>query len=137
MEKIAKIKSLQSTNIDSSFEEEISELNSELEKEKETETPKKYLEDFNLNEIYNFVDEIDKINTKDMNSIFKKEKIVLLLPNKDDNNECKEILDIYNKRSPFKSLKEPIKVSLIGKVFIYDFNDIIDIKSKDSNLSTS
>ena len=33
------------------------------------------MEDYNLNEIYNFVDELDKNEYKDMNEIFKKEKI--------------------------------------------------------------
>ena len=64
-----------------------------------------------------------------MNSIFKKEKIILL-PEKTDNNECKEILDIYNRRSPFKSLKEPIKISMKGKVFI---NDNIEYKTEDKD----
>ena len=74
MEKITKIKSLQSTSIDSSFEEEISEINSELQKETDSEKSKKYLEDLSLDEIYIFVDEIDKNNSKDLNSIFTKEK---------------------------------------------------------------
>ena len=43
MEKISKIKSLQSTSIDSSFEEEISEINTELKKEDESKKTKKYL----------------------------------------------------------------------------------------------
>ena len=129
MEKISKIKSLQSTSIDSSFEEEISEINTELKKEDESKKTKKYLEDYNLSEIYNFVNEIDESDTKDMNSIFKKEKIILL-PEKTDNNECKEILDIYNRRSPFKSLKEPIKISMKGKVFI---NDNIEYKTEDKD----
>ena len=127
MEKITKIKSLQSTSIDSSFEEEISEINSELQKETDSEKSKKYLEDLSLDEIYIFVDEIDKNNSKDLNSIFTKEKKNKSFPDKNDNknnNECKEILDIFNKRSPFKPLKEPIKVSLIGKVFINDANSI-------------
>ena len=127
MEKITKIKSLQSTSIDSSFEEEISEINSELQKETGSEKSKKYLEDLSLDEIYIFVDEIDKINSKDLNSIFTKEKKNKSFPDKNDNknnNECKEILDIFNKRSPFKPLKEPIKVSLMGKVFINDANSI-------------
>ena len=127
MEKLTKIKSLQSTSIDSSFEEEISEINSELQNEGESEKSKKYLEDFSLDEIYVFVEEIDKNNSKDLNSIFTKEKKNKLFPDKNDNknnNECKEILDIFNKRSPFKSLKEPIKVSLIGKVFINETNSI-------------
>ncbi len=127
MEKITKIKSLPSTSIDSSFEEEISEINSELQNEGESEKSKKYLEDFSLDEIYVFVEEIDKNNSKDLNSIFTKEKKNKLFPDKNDNknnNECKEILDIFNKRSPFKSLKEPIKVSLIGKVFINETNSI-------------
>ena len=127
MEKITKIKSLPSTSIDSSFEEEISEINSELQNEVESEKSKKYLEDFSLDEIYVFVEEIDKNNSKDLNSIFTKEKKNKLFPDKNDNknnNECKEILDIFNKRSPFKSLKEPIKVSLIGKVFINETNSI-------------
>ena len=127
MEKIKKITSLQSTSIDSSFEEEISEINSELQKEVESEKSKKYLEDCSLDEIYVFVDEIDKNNSKDLDSIFTKEKQNKLFPDKNDNknnNECKEILDIFNKRSPFKSLKEPIKVSLIGKVFINETNNI-------------
>ena len=131
MEKISKIKSLQSTSIDSSFEEEISEINTELKKEDESKKTKKYLEDYNLSEIYNFINEIDESDTKDMNSIFKKEKIILL-PEKTDNNECKEILDIYNRRSPFKSLKEPIKISMKGKVFINDNNDY-KTEDKDSN----
>ena len=129
MEKISKIKSLQSTSIDSSFEEEISEINTELKKEDESKKTKKYLEDYNLSEIYNFINEIDESDTKDMNSIFKKEKIILL-PEKTDNNECKEILDIYNRRSPFKSLKEPIKISMKGKVFI---NDNIEYKTEDKD----
>ena len=127
MEKITKIKSLPSTSIDSSFEEEISEINSELQNEVESEKSKKYLEDFSLDEIYVFVEEIDKNNSKDLNSIFTKEKKNKLFPDKNDNknnNECKELLDIFNKRSPFKSLKEPIKVSLIGKVFINETNSI-------------
>ena len=127
MEKITKIKSLPSTSIDSSFEEEISEINSELQNEGESKKSKKYLEDFSLDEIYVFVEEIDKNNSKDLNSIFTKEKKNKLFPDKNDNknnNECKEILDIFNKRSPFKSLKEPIKVSLIGKVFINETNSI-------------
>ena len=127
MEKITKIKSLQSTSIDSSFEEEVSEINSELQKETGSEKSKKYLEDLSLDEIYIFVDEIEKNNSKDLNSIFKKEKKNKSFPDKNDNknnNECKEILDIFNKRSPFKPLKEPIKVSLIGKVFINDANSI-------------
>ena len=127
MEKITKIKSLQSTSIDSSFEEEISEINSELQKETDSEKSKKYLEDLSLDEIYIFVDEIDKNNSKDLNSIFTKEKKNKSFPDKNDNknnNECKEILDIFNKRSPFKPLKEPIKVSLMGKVFINDANSI-------------
>ena len=127
MEKITKIKSFPSTSIDSSFEEEISEINSELQNEGESEKSKKYLEDFSLDEIYVFVEEIDKNNSKDLNSIFTKEKKNKLFPDKNDNknnNECKEILDIFNKRSPFKSLKEPIKVSLIGKVFINETNSI-------------
>ena len=127
MEKITKIKSLPSTSIDSSFEEEISEINSELQNEGESEKSKKYLEDFSLDEIYVFVEEIDKNNSKDLNSIFTKEKKNKLFPDKNDNknnNEYKEILDIFNKRSPFKSLKEPIKVSLIGKVFINETNSI-------------
>ena len=128
MEKLKKIKSLQSTSIDSSLEEEISEINTELQKEAEaeTKTSKKYLEDYSLDEIYFFVDEIDKNNSKDLNSIFTKEIKHRLFPDKNDNktnNECKEILDIFKKRSPFKSLKEPIKVSLIGKVFKNDTND--------------
>ena len=131
MEKISKIKSLQSTSIDSSFEEEISEINTELKKEDESKKTKKYLEDYNLSEIYNFINEIDESDTKDMNSIFKKEKIILL-PEKTDNNECKEILDIYNRRSPFKSLKEPIKISMKGKVFIND-NIVYKTEDKDSN----
>ena len=131
MEKISKIKSLQSTSIDSSFEEEISEINTELKKEDESKKTKKYLEDYNLSEIYTFINEIDESDTKDMNSIFKKEKIILL-PEKTDNNECKEILDIYNRRSPFKSLKEPIKISMKGKVFINDNTDY-KIEDKDSN----
>ena len=129
MEKISKIKSLQSTSIDSSFEEEISEINTELKKEDESKKTKKYLEDYNLSEIYNFINEIYESDTKDMNSIFKKEKIILL-PEKTDNNECKEILDIYNRRSPFKSLKEPIKISMKGKVFI---NDNIEYKTEDKD----
>ena len=127
MEKITKIKSLQSTSIDSSFEEEISEINSDLQKETCSEKSKKYLEDLSLDEIYIFVDEIDKNNSKDLNSIFTKEKKNKSFPDKNDNknnNECKEILDIFNKRSPFKPLKEPIKVSLMGKVFINDANSI-------------
>ena len=118
MEKITKIKSLQSTSIDSSFEEEISENNFESQKENESVKPKKYLEDYNLDEIYEFVEEIDKNESVDMNEIFKKEKGIKLLTDKTDDNGCQEIVDIFNKRSPFKSLKEPIKVSLIGKVFI-------------------
>ncbi len=127
MKKLTKIKSLQSTTIDSSFEEEISEINSELQKETGSEKSKKYLEDLSLDEIYIFVDEIDKNNSKDLNSIFTKEKKNKSFPDKNDNknnNECKEILDIFNKRSPFKPLKEPIKVSLMGKVFINDANSI-------------
>ena len=127
MEKITKIKSLPSTSIDSSFEEEISEINSELQNKGESEKSKKYLEDFSLDEIYVFVEEIDKNNSKDLNSIFTKEKKNKIFSDKNDNknnNECKEILDIFNKRSPFKSLKEPIKVSLIGKVFINETNSI-------------
>ena len=127
MEKITKIKSLQSTSIDYSFEEEVSEINSELQKETGSEKSKKYLEDLSLDEIYIFVDEIDKNNSKDLNSIFTKEKKNKSFPDKNDNknnNECKEILDIFNKRSPFKPLKEPIKVSLMGKVFINDANSI-------------
>ena len=120
MEKITKIKSLQSTSIDSSFEEEISENNYESQKENESVKPKKYLEDYNLDEIYEFVEEIDKNESVDMNEIFKKEKGIKLLTDKTDDNRCQEIVDIFNKRSPFKSLKEPIKVSLIGKVFIND-----------------
>ena len=128
MEKLTKIKSLQSTSIDSSFEEEISEINSEFQKGAESETSKKYLEDFSLDEIYTFVDEIDNNNSTDLNSIFTNEKKNKIFPCKNDNennNECKEILDIFKKRSPFKSLKEPIKVSLIGKVFINDTNNFV------------
>ena len=134
MDKIEKIKSLQSTTVDSSSEEEFCDLKQkskeekeEREKEieervKEIETPKKYLEDFNLNEIYNFVDELDKSEYKDMNSIFKKEKEIVLLPDKNYGNSCQEILDICNKCSPFKPRKEPLKISLIGKIII-NYND--------------
>ena len=123
MEKLEKIKSLQSTTVDSSFEEEICEIGQESkeEKEKEIET-KKYLEDYNLNEIYNFVDELDKNEYKDMNEIFKKEKTILILPEKNFGNSCQEIIDICNKRSPFKPRKEPLKISLKGKVFVNFYN---------------
>ena len=121
MEKVSKNKSFHSTSVDSSFEEEISELCTA-----ETESSKKYFEDYNLDEIYNFIDEIDKSELSDMNLIFKKEKEIQIFPDEINNNECKEILDIY-KNAPFKLLKVPKKVSLIGKVFIYDNDNINDI----------
>ena len=124
MEKSEKIKSFQSTTIDSSFEEEFCELNQESkeEKQKEIETSKKYLEDLNLDEIYNFIDELDKSEYKDMNSIFKKEKEIIYLPDKNYGNSCQEIINICNKDSPFKPRKEPLKINLTGKVFLSFFD---------------
>ena len=127
MEKVSKNKSFHSTSVDSSFEEEISELCPV-----ETEPSKKYFEDYNLEEIYDFIDEIDKSELTDMNSIFKKEKEIQLLPEKNTNNECKEILDIF-KSAPFKILKVPKKVSLIGKVFIYDNDNINNMNNVYNN----
>ena len=128
MEKIPKVKSFNSTSVDSSSEEENSELYFA-----ETESSKKYFEDYNLDEIYNFIDEIDKSKFTDMNLIFKKEKEIQLLPDRNNNDECKEILDIYT-RTPFKIFKAPKKVSLIGKVFIYDNdNTSTDYNNKESN----
>ena len=128
MEKIPKVKSFNSTSVDSSSEEENSELYLA-----ETESSKKYFEDYNLDEIYNFIDEIDKSKFTDMNLIFKKEKEIQLLPDRNNNDECKEILDIYT-RTPFKIFKAPKKVSLIGKVFIYDNdNTSTDYNNKESN----
>ncbi len=125
MEKLNHIKSIQSATADSSFEEEIFEKKIDLNL-LNSETPKQYFEDFDLDEIYNFIEEIDKSEYIDMNLIFKKEKESLFFPNEnnDDNNnsnECKEILNIVcNKKTPFKPLKEPKKVNLKGKVFIND-----------------
>ena len=128
MDKIPKSKSFNSTSVDSSSEEENSELYSA-----EIVSSKKYFEDYNLDEIYNFIDEIDKSEFTDMNLIFKKEKEIQLLPDINNNNECKEILDIYT-RTPFKIFKEPKKVSLIGRVFIYDNDNIsTDYNNKESN----
>ena len=67
-----------------------------------------------------------------MNSIFKKEKEIQLLPEKNNNNECREILDIF-KSAPFKILKVPKKVSLIGKVFIYDNDNINNMNNVYNN----
>ena len=133
MEKLNHIKSIQSATADSSFEEEINEKKIDLNL-LNSETPKQYFEDFDLDEIYNFIEEIDKSEYIDMNLIFKKEKESLFFPNEnnDDNNnsnECKEILNIVcNKKTPFKPLKEPKKVNLKGKVFInYEKEGIIRI----------
>ena len=128
MDKIPKSKSFNSTSVDSSSEEENSELYST-----EIVSSKKYFEDYNLDEIYNFIDEIDKSEFTDMNLIFKKEKEIQILPDRNNNNECKEILDIYT-RTPFKIFKAPKKVSLIGRVFIYDNDNIsTDYNNKESN----
>ena len=73
MKKLTKIKSIQSTTVDSSFEEEISELYNELQPDIKTknESQKKYFEDYELNEIYDFIDEINKSEIIDLNKIFK------------------------------------------------------------------
>ena len=131
MEKLNKIKSIKSATADSSFEEEANETKLDLNLEFDSETPKKYFEDFNLDEIYNFIKELDKSEYIDMNLIFKKEKETSFLPNENNDNndnnnfnECKEILNIVcNKKTPFKPLKEPKKVNLKGKVFINDEKD--------------
>ena len=125
MEKLNHIKSIQSATADSSFEEEIFEKKIDLNL-LNSETPKQYFEDFDLDEIYNFIEEIDKSEYIDMNLIFKKEKESLFFPNENidnnnNSNECKEIYNIVcNKKTPFKPLKEPKKVNLKGKVFIND-----------------
>ena len=128
MEKLNKIKSIKSATADSSFEEETNETKIDLNLEFDSETPKKYFEDFNLDEIYNFIKELDKSEYIDMNLIFKKEKETLIFSNENNDNnnfcECKEILNIFcNKKTPFKPLKEPKKVNLKGKVFINDEKD--------------
>ena len=130
MEKINKIKSIQSTTADSSFEEEAIETKADLNPKLDSKMPKKYFEDYDLNEIYYFIEELDKSEYIDMNLIFKKEKETFFFPNKNYNNnnvnDCKEILYlIYNKKTPFKPLKEPIKVNLKGKFFINDEKDNI------------
>ena len=134
MKKLTKIKSIQSTTVDSSFEEEISELYNELQPDIKTknEPQKKYFEDYELNEIYDFIDEINKSEIIDMNKIFKKEKEIIIFPDENsekEDNECEEILNIYKNRSPFKPLKSPRKVSLIGKVLI---NDCVNNNNKES-----
>ena len=85
-----------------------------------------------LNEIYDFIDEINKSEIIDMNKIFKKEKEIIIFPDENsekEDNECEEILNIYKNRSPFKPLKTPRKVSLIGKVLI---NDCVNNNNKES-----
>ena len=129
MDKLIKIKSIQSATADSSFEEETNGTKIDLNL-LDSEAPKKYFEDFSLDEIYNFIEELDKSEYIDMNLIFKKEKETLFFSNENNDNnnfnECKEILNIvYNKRTPFKPLKEPKKVNLKGKVFINDEKDSI------------
>ena len=129
MDKLIKIKSIQSATADSSFEEETNGTKIDLNL-LDSEAPKKYFEDFSLDEIYNFIEELDKSEYIDMNLIFKKEKETLFFSNENNDNnnfnECKEILNIvYNKQTPFKPLKEPKKVNLKGKVFINDEKDSI------------
>ena len=127
MEKLNKIKSIQSTTADSSFDVESNESNAEFHQEN-TDMPKKYLEDYDLDEIYNFIEELDKSQyIIDMNLIFKKEKATVFFPEEkiDNNNlsKCKELFDIvYKKKTPFKPLKEPKKVNLKGKIFANDEN---------------
>ena len=128
MKKLNKIKSIQSTTAaDSSFDEESNESNAEFHQEN-TDMPKKYLEDYDLDEIYNFIEELDKSEyIIDMNLIFKKEKETVFFPEEkiDNNNlcKCKELFNIvYKKKTPFKPLKEPKKVNLKGKIFANDEN---------------
>ena len=86
---------------------------------------KKHFEDFNLEEIYDFISELNKTASLDSNTIFKKNKNIFASNDNNINNNnlndlyvCKELSKLFNRKSAFKSFKSPQKVSLIGKVVI-------------------
>ena len=164
---------------DSSFEENFEEINeifenklspnlnfkNEEEKKNIKENEKsqnifenKFLEEADLDEIYDFLNEINQAVTIDVNTINKKSFYLnnknskseqnLNIKNEDHSNECQEILSILKKPlsnkdirngkfydSPFKPLLKPKKVSLVGKVFYGNPSDDINTKysSKDNN----
>ena len=164
---------------DSSFEENFEEINdifenklspglnfkNEEEKKNIKENEKsqnifenKFLEEADLDEIYDFLNEINQAVTIDVNTIDKKSFYLnnknsksdqnLNIKNEDHSNECQEILSILKKPlsnkdirngkfydSPFKPLLKPKKVSLVGKVFYGNPSDDINTKysSKDNN----
>ena len=168
---------------DSSFEENFEEINdifenklspslnfkNEEEKKNIKENEKsqnifenKFLEEADLDEIYDFLNEINQAVTIDVNTIDKKSFYLnnknskseqnLNIKNEDHSNEFKEILfilkkplsnkDIRNGKfydSPFKPLLKPKKVSLVGKVLYGNPSDDISTKcsSKDNNNSNS
>ena len=168
---------------DSSFEENFEEINDIFEnklspslnfkKEEEKKNIKeneksqnifenKFLEEADLDEIYDFLNEINQAVTIDVNTIDKKSFYLnnknskseqnLNIKNEDHSNEFKEILlilkkplsnkDIRNGKfydSPFKPLLKPKKVSLVGKVLYGNPSDDISTKcsSKDNNNSNS
>jgi len=87
---------------------------------------KRHFEDFNLEEIYDFISELNKTVSLDTNNIFKKDKKVFPDSNNNTNlNDIyvnKELSKLFKRKRIFKSFKCPQKVSLIGKVFVNDKN---------------
>ena len=87
---------------------------------------KKHFEDFNLEEIYDFISELNKTVSLDTNNIFKKDKKIFPPSNNNSNlNDLyvnKELSKLFKHKRIFKSFKYPQKVSLIGKVFVNDKN---------------
>ena len=123
------MKSFQSTSIESPCEEEAFETNGKK-LDKIGQEQKSYFsdlkselhfEDINLEEIYDFISDLNKKVSLDSNTIFQKDKKIFVSNDTIKLNNLfvsEELLHLFNRKRAFKSFKSPQKVSLIGKVFI-------------------
>lgn len=160
------------TGNDPSFEENLNEMNdiyknisqNNEQKKKNTnnnfDVDNTFLEESDLNEIYDILSEMNKAVTLDIKKFYKKgyykksktfsnsEQNINII-NDDHSKECQEILSILKKplsdknirnkdiyENPFKPLLKPKKVSLVGKIiFGFPSNEYnTECSTKDNNI---